>query len=145
MPISAARRFIDTVPASLLAQAHLNLRFTVWDGIYGSPRLLATEDRVKRKLRRARELEWEGFWRAFARVQARRMVVEIYDGDSRLSEQALLEPLRQVSAKGMEALLPWPKESEMKSDNFEDAEFVVRRPPEGMDLAKVFNVAKDSL
>ncbi|KAH9206997.1 hypothetical protein DL95DRAFT_275652, partial [Leptodontidium sp. 2 PMI_412] len=76
---------------------------------------------------KARELEWETFWRAFARVQLRCTVVEIHDGDSWVSEQALLEPLRQVSAKSMEVLLPWPKESDT-SGNFDDAKFVVRRP-----------------
>lgn len=90
---------------------------------------------------KADEAEWEAFWRAFARLQVRALIVEILDLGVRVPEQALLEPLRRVRARVFEVVLPWPSGLET-SGEFGDAGFVVRRPPKGTDLMMQMNVDK---
>jgi hypothetical protein len=93
---------------------------------------------------KAVEAEWEAFWRAFAHVQVRVLIVEILDYGVRVPEQVLLEPLRQVSEMRvgrLEVVLPWQEGLKM-SGGFGDAGFVVRRPPEGVDLMMHMGVNK---
>lgn len=79
---------------------------------------------------KADEDEWEAFWHAFARLQVRALIVEIVGSATRVPEQMLLEPLRKVTAEEFEVVLPWIAGLETTGE-FRDAEFAVRRPPEG--------------
>ncbi|PVH78746.1 hypothetical protein DL98DRAFT_421643, partial [Cadophora sp. DSE1049] len=56
-------------------------------------------------------------------------------------EEKLLAPLREMKADIFEVFLPWPGEFNRTGD-FEGGEFVVRRPPEGMDLTMHLDVVK---
>lgn len=71
------------------------------------------------------ELEWEAIWRSFGRLRVRSLVVEIVDHGLRKPEPGLLETF--------EVLVPWSKESET-SGEIENVGFVIRRPPEGVNL-----------
>jgi hypothetical protein len=74
-------------------------------------------------------------------VRVRVLIVEILDHGVRVPEQVLLEPLRQVSEMKegrFEVVLPWPERLK-RSGEFGNAGFVVRRPPEGVDLMMRFD------
>lgn len=103
-----------------------------------------TAENTNPKAVRADEAEWEAFWRAFAHVQVRVLIVEILDHGVRVPEQVLLQPLRGVRAGRFEVVLPWP-EGLKTSGEFGDAGFVVRRPPEGVSLMMEMDVDKACL
>jgi hypothetical protein len=130
-----------------LALAHLHLSFDITSPMYLPYRLWPngyTAENTNPKTVKAVETEWEAFWRAFIHVQVRVLIVEILDYGVRVPEQVLLEPLRQVSEMGagrFEVVLPWPEGLRM-SGEFGDAGFVVRRPPEGVDLMMHWDVDK---
>jgi hypothetical protein len=130
-----------------LALAHLHLSFDIYSPMYLPCRLWPngyTAENTNLKAFKAVEAEWEAFWRAFAHVRVRVLIVEILDYGVRVPEQVLLEPLRQVSEMRVgrfEVVLPWPEGLE-RSGEFGDAGFVVRRPPEGVDLMMHWDVDK---
>jgi hypothetical protein len=74
-------------------------------------------------------------------VQVRVLIVEILDHGVRVPEQVLLEPLRTARAGRFEVVLPWP-EGLKTTGEFGDAGFVVRRPPEGVNLMMHMDVDK---
>jgi hypothetical protein len=130
-----------------LALAHLHLSFDITSPMYLPYRLWPngyTAENTNPKAVQAVEAEWEAFWRAFIHVRVRVLIVEIHDYGVIVPEQVLLEPLRQVSEMGagrFEVVLPWPEGLRM-SGEFGDAGFVVRRPPEGVDLMMHWDVDK---
>lgn len=67
--------------------------------------------------------------------------MEIIDFGVRVPERVLLAPLRKVQACSFEVVLPWPMGLET-SGELEDAGFVVKRPPESVNLMIEMNVDK---
>lgn len=132
------------MPAPYLALAPLHLSFAITNPVYLPYRLWPlgfTAENTNHKDVKAVEAEWEAFWCAFAHVQVRVLIVEILDHGVRVPEQVLLEPLREVRAGMFEVVLPWPEGLETTGE-FGDAGFVVRRPPEGVDLMMEMYVDK---
>ena len=109
LPISAATQLIATVPASYIALAHFHLSFSLTSPIYLPPRAWPIGFTAANTNPKADEAEWEAFWRAFARLRVRALVVEILDLGLRVPEQVLLERLRKVRAGRVEVVLPWPR------------------------------------
>jgi hypothetical protein len=127
-----------------LALAHLHLSFDITSPMYLPYRLWPngfTAEYINPKTVKAVEAKWEAFWRAFIHVRVRVLIVEIHDYGVIVPEQVLLEPLRGVRAGRFEVVLPWPEGLKM-SGEFGDAGFVVRRPPEGVDLMMHWAVDK---
>jgi hypothetical protein len=126
-----------------MALAHLHISFSLTSPMYLPPRVWPIGFTAANTNPKAEEAEWEAFWRAFARLRVRALVVEILDLGVRVPEQVLLEPLRKVRAGRVEVVLPWPRGLET-SGEFGDAGFVVRRPPdpEGTDLMVQMNVER---
>jgi hypothetical protein len=77
---------------------------------------------------KAKEAEWESFWRDLARVRLRSLIVELLTYEMRFPERRLLNPLYQVEAESMVVLLPWEEDLETPGA-LEDAPFVVVRSP----------------
>jgi hypothetical protein len=124
-----------------LALAHLHLSFDVHSPMYLPYRLWPsgyTAENINPKTVKAK---WEAFWRAFTHVRVRVLIVEIHAYRVIVPEQVLLEPLKEVRAGRFEVVLPWPEGLKM-SGEFGDAGFVVRRPPEGVDLMMHWGVDK---
>ncbi|KAH8753445.1 hypothetical protein F5882DRAFT_445043 [Hyaloscypha sp. PMI_1271] len=120
LPVSAATQLIATVPAPYMALAHLHLSFPLTSPMYLPPRAWPIGFTAANTNPKADEAEWEAFWRAFARLRVRALVVEILDLGVRVPE-------------GVE-----------RSGEFGDAGFVVRRlpEPEGTDLMVQMNVER---
>lgn len=133
LPIYVAKRFIAVVPASHIALARLHISFSVWNPMYMPysewPHGCTAEDSDPK----ADEAEWGAFWQAFASLRVRSLFVEILETGIRVPEEPLLEPLRQVKIEDFEVVLPWPPGLETSGD-FGDAGFVLRRPPEPVEL-----------
>lgn len=140
-PVSAATRFIATVPVPYLALSHLHISFPLFSPMYLPFRSSRFGFTAANSRPKSDEAEWEAFWGAFARVRLRVLHVEILDHGVRVPEQALLGPLRQLSAGEFEVVLPWPVGLQT-SGEFGDAGFSVRRPPEGTNMMLEIHVEK---
>ncbi|CAG8949102.1 hypothetical protein HYFRA_00002231 [Hymenoscyphus fraxineus] len=140
--ISGATRFVASVPTSHLALASFRVSFMTEYPMYSRTQNQDVNLGIEGG-QIVSEARWEACWATFSNVKVRWLIVEIHDYGVRLPEQRLLQPLQRVRAERVEVVLPWPEGLAITGD-FRNAGFVVRRPPEGVNLMIHNDVDKHS-
>ena len=146
LSLGTAKRLICTVSSHHLALTNIQRFVGISAPIYLPPDqwpfcLSFILDEDTRKKVRGKEVGWEAFWCRFSELTDRSLIVEIQDYGVSVPEEKLLAPLRDFKAESFEVFLPWWGESN-RAGTFEGLNFMVRRPPEGMDLTMHMDVAK---
>jgi hypothetical protein len=134
--MNPARQFLKTVPANYLSLADIHLRLHLRLHLANAPYVPVPEWPVNSATVESQipsnEAHWEIFWRQLHRIRVRKLVVEVIDVGFKAREEQLLEALKYVHADSIEVVLPWPTGRWM-AGKFQDAAFIVRRPPEGVE------------